>query len=352
MDTTPTRSAAPLATTIPSAAAAFTLGILLPVMAAAGPGSCPAGRFLVAGAPIIGGVIRPATVPAPDVLTLEGRRLSLASGCGPVRVRTRNSARGTTLRARWRSCADLPGRIRLRARIDAACNVLTGVVRAPRAAMKRRFTAVRLSTCGDGLLDAGEACDDGNAASGACCAATCCGDAADGEFIGLHDECDGTEWTGAKVLALAAPQYETTLRLRRDPATTTALTITVNYTGGAVRCIPHWNPGPGVRAPSRAAQVEVGVEISFATADGVFDERFVTALTAGENATRASFSGRLSENDLQGSYDPGLAGYENVTVGIYGSADPAETHGTVSKGGQEPGRAPSVWPFEGQWPAP
>lgn len=50
--------------------------------------------------------------------------------------------------------------------------------------------------CGDGVLDAGEACDDGNTSGGDCCSATCQPEAAattcdDGRFCNGADACDG-----------------------------------------------------------------------------------------------------------------------------------------------------------------
>ena len=50
--------------------------------------------------------------------------------------------------------------------------------------------------CGDGVLDAGEACDDGNVEGGDCCSATCQPEAAasacdDGRFCNGADRCDG-----------------------------------------------------------------------------------------------------------------------------------------------------------------
>src|SRR4029450_3974392 len=46
--------------------------------------------------------------------------------------------------------------------------------------------------CGDGALDAGEECDDGNRTGGDCCSATCTLEA-DGNACGDDDPCNGDE---------------------------------------------------------------------------------------------------------------------------------------------------------------
>jgi cysteine-rich repeat protein len=52
-------------------------------------------------------------------------------------------------------------------------------------------TTTTLSTCGDGLLDAGEACDDGDNDNGDGCASDCtCEPTPDGDSDGLSDVCD------------------------------------------------------------------------------------------------------------------------------------------------------------------
>ncbi|MBW2293265.1 MAG: M20/M25/M40 family metallo-hydrolase [Deltaproteobacteria bacterium] len=57
-------------------------------------------------------------------------------------------------------------------------------------------TAVAASGCGDGVLDAGEQCDDGNLADGDCCSALCNFEASgstcdDGNACSVADTCDG-----------------------------------------------------------------------------------------------------------------------------------------------------------------
>jgi cysteine-rich repeat protein len=64
--------------------------------------------------------------------------------------------------------------------------------------------------CGNGLLDAGEACDDGNAVGGDCCSAACLLDAAgtvcdDGDSASAVDECRGGTCVSIFATLLGAP---------------------------------------------------------------------------------------------------------------------------------------------------
>src|SRR5690606_36347689 len=57
-------------------------------------------------------------------------------------------------------------------------------------------TDCTLEVCGDGIVDAGEECDDGNVESGDCCSASCSAEAAgtacaDDENPCTDDVCDG-----------------------------------------------------------------------------------------------------------------------------------------------------------------
>lgn len=68
-------------------------------------------------------------------------------------------------------------------------------------------------TCGDGVLDVGEACDDGNTAGGDCCSATCQAEAAggtcdDGSFCNGNDRCDGAGSCGRHVGSPCAGRAE------------------------------------------------------------------------------------------------------------------------------------------------
>ena len=131
--------------------------------------ACPGGQFTVEGEPLI---TRAATV-LPDTILLVGDEVSIASGCAPVTAHMKQARRGMRLRASWRSCGSLEGRVRLRAHIDRACGRMTGVVRARRAGLHVHFHATRVAACGNGVLEGDEQCDDSNTAAGDCCAATC-----------------------------------------------------------------------------------------------------------------------------------------------------------------------------------
>jgi cysteine-rich repeat protein len=146
--------------------------LVLPTAASATPpgGTCPGGQFLVHDAALrTGDSERPF-----DVVTLDGTEIAIASGCAPVAATLTAAGGGRTrVRARWTSCADLVGPVRLKARLDATCGRMTGVVKARRARLRWRFVADRMAVCGNGAREGDEACDDGNTADGDCCSATC-----------------------------------------------------------------------------------------------------------------------------------------------------------------------------------
>jgi len=169
----------------------------------------------------------------------------------------------------------------------------------------------------------------------------------------LDDTCDGTELTGRKVLALTQPQYSTVLLIgEKLSGTISPLSITILYDAGKIRCTPHWNPPPGSAAPSLPAVVDVDVALTFTTEDGAFDEHFTTALSASQGSPEAAFQHSIPEAQLTGTFDPQLAGYEDVSVNLNGVFSGSTTSGNVGKGGREPGKVPSGFPFVGQWPAP
>jgi carboxyl-terminal processing protease len=106
--------------------------------APAGP-PCPGGRLAVDGEPLLpqdlGGLS--------DVVELAAGQIAIASGCGPVAAKLRVTAAGTRLKASWKECSGAPGKVKLKASFDPACQTLTGEVKARKAVprIERAFTA-------------------------------------------------------------------------------------------------------------------------------------------------------------------------------------------------------------------
>ncbi len=105
------------------------------------------------------------------------------------------------------------------------------------------------------------------------------------------------------------------------------LTVSTHYDNGAVLCTPAM-PTPPPNPGTQPASVGVTVQVSFRTADGVFNESF-PATFSGD----ASFSGTLPVASVQGSYkaiaqaDPAGSG---TPVTFFGQLD--GTTATVSGG--------------------
>jgi cysteine-rich repeat protein len=125
---------------------------------------CPPGRFVMRDDG------RRATVGG-TVLRLADESLAAIEGICPAA-----HAGGLTLRegwrprfrVRWTACDSSSAVAGLRARFEDGCRVLRGVVRT-RSGTRRPFVATRIPECGNGLVEGGEDCDDGNDAAGDCC---------------------------------------------------------------------------------------------------------------------------------------------------------------------------------------
>jgi len=86
--------------------------------------------------------------PSPDEVVLSKPLVSIASGCGPVTARFLTTRKGMRIRAAWTECRE-PGReVALKATIDPACKVMTGLLVGRKLKLERRFIAT-LSDCGD-----------------------------------------------------------------------------------------------------------------------------------------------------------------------------------------------------------
>lgn len=141
---------------------------------------CPPGRFALTGADALGD--------APMVLVLDEAGASLEGTCPPTRMRPGSYFGGVRLRfrARWDACEPLRS-VKLRARFDPPCDALVGMLRS-RGTDRLRITGTRIPECGNGYVESGESCDDGNADDGDCCTGDC--QAESGCFIGCQRTAD------------------------------------------------------------------------------------------------------------------------------------------------------------------
>jgi hypothetical protein len=106
---------------------ALLLACTLPAVpaAAAKRTRCPDGRWVVVGQRLIQGDPNGANA---DTITLQGRRLSLDSGCSARRARVKAARAGTRVQARWPRCGALR-KVALRALIDVTCQRMSGTIR-------------------------------------------------------------------------------------------------------------------------------------------------------------------------------------------------------------------------------
>jgi hypothetical protein len=106
--------------------------LLLALLLLAGPAEavqakkCPDGQFVVDGPALIESAQAGLRF---DAIALEGKKVSIASGCEPRRATLRRNRNGTKLRVRWSACGALR-QVRLRAQIDEDCLHLAGTLQA------------------------------------------------------------------------------------------------------------------------------------------------------------------------------------------------------------------------------
>ena len=133
--------------------------------------ACPGGRYLVPGTTLTEAL----DASPPDVILVDGKTIALESGCNPVKATIRGTAKGTKVRARWKSCPGVEGKAILSGTIMEQCRSFTGTFTAKSAGIVKPFLAT-LSRCGDGIWDeaGGEECDGGLGPCGDLCTACAC----------------------------------------------------------------------------------------------------------------------------------------------------------------------------------
>lgn len=146
----------------------------VPPAAAAKPPLCSAGRFAVAGDPLLG--------PGGEIVVVENRTVAIGSLCAPRKAKLRRRKKGTSVQAAFakNGCTGVARRVQLKALITDECSTMTGTV-AVKGQEPVAFTATT-SVCGDAVVDTGAgeqcdgsaaACDAGRICDGACrCIAT------------------------------------------------------------------------------------------------------------------------------------------------------------------------------------
>ena len=141
-----------------------------PLAWAAKPELCTAGRFAVAGAPLLG--------PGGEVVVLENQSIAIGTLCAPRRAKLGRKKTGTSVKVTFPKggCTGVNGKVKLKALIAAeTCATMTGSVKAPKAAPVE-FSAAT-SVCGDDVTDTGnnEECDGSPTGcdTGEACNATC-----------------------------------------------------------------------------------------------------------------------------------------------------------------------------------
>lgn len=134
---------------------------------------CASGPFVVPGSPLIG------TAPAgSDRIILDASYVSTGSGCPPIIALTRITRRGLVkVRAKWDSCAGVPGPHRLRITLDpVTCDTMDAKFRSKGVRPARKFIANRETVaCGYDDRDTFEIIQERIFAQHGCNVSTCHG---------------------------------------------------------------------------------------------------------------------------------------------------------------------------------
>jgi hypothetical protein len=216
---------------------------------------CAGGRYLVPGEPLTGLV---QSAPG-DVVRVDGRMVSIASGCDPVKARVRGGARGTKVRARWKSCPGLPGRVQLVGVIVDACRTLSATFVVKKAGMVKPVLG-SLSACGDGIWDpdGGEECDGDLGPCGGCNACTCDGTAATTTTVVTGTSSSTTTTPGATTTSTTTGGGGTSTSSSTMPLiTTTSTTTTTSASGPDLVPIAWMSPPSAVAGGNLAVQFTV-----------------------------------------------------------------------------------------------
>jgi len=184
---------------------------------------CPGGRFLVRGA-------SPGLASRLQVVVVDGARVALSIGCGPVTGKVRRTRAGFRERATWRDCGGLAGKIALKALIARDCATLHGILVARRSGVRDVFNAP-LSRCGDGIVDAGsgEACEVATGcAPGERCSASCVCEPVVTPGTTTVPGVTTTSTTATVTSSTRTPTSTTATSASATTATTTTMTVTTS----------------------------------------------------------------------------------------------------------------------------
>jgi hypothetical protein len=129
---------------------------------AAGRAPCPASALRFLADPGTTSLLAATRTSTRDALVIDGPAVTVESStgdCGPAQAKLRRAKGVVLIHARWASCPDVTGPVRLTARIVNGCTLLKGMLRVGQH-RPRRVRATR-STCGDRYVDAaaGEQCE-------------------------------------------------------------------------------------------------------------------------------------------------------------------------------------------------
>jgi hypothetical protein len=121
------------------------------------------------------------------------------------------------------------------------------------------------------------------------------------------------------------------------PTTPSALTVGAEYKGGAILCMIDHYVCPGGGVPCRVQQpptVTVELNVTFKSANGVFDEALTAVARYEPGITNVSFQGELPATKIGGTYSIVTGTKEQVKLVFMGQFENSQYNGSISEVGQ------------------
>lgn len=187
------------------------------------------------------------------------------------------------------------------------------------------------------VTSTGGAVNEDGSSPGSPCGAAAPGDAR--PLASLEEGCG--ELTAARLLEGVASNYSATLGVR-GLYPSTSLGVRTEYRGGEILCRPGQSAPPGTAGPDVMPSISVTVEIRLLSADGAFDETFLTPITGGGG--EASFCHTVPPEGLGGGFDPAREEAEDTRVVFAGSFAGPKCVGSISLSRRRSGGASGLEP--------
>lgn len=132
-----------------------------------------------------------------------------------------------------------------------------------------------------------------------------------------------------QVLAPVEGTYEAPFEYRDGVTAATSLTVTAAWDGSPI-FVRTWSPPPEEPAlECNPPSLELGVAVTFTTADGAFAEHWTQHISESELYAATTFYGDIPVSDLEGDWDPGDGTALSLWVNVDREGEAPATYGEL-----------------------